>query len=227
MSTPRLRPRILPIGIGGLVMAAAVAAMMSTASGALIAAATVARADVVPVRCQLVRQDDQHRRHRQPRARRQGQPLLGPGPGHRGHADRHGSAKDVVVALTIAYDILVGGLLVAILGGLVWKRGTGIAAAWLHGRGLGGDLAPDRAGRQREIPAWTASSPTIPSTGASISSPWSTSWSRCSRIPRTRRSCGTGMRRVAGQDNEEAPGGVPPRRRSRQARSPKSQARSP
>jgi SSS family solute:Na+ symporter len=37
--------------------------------------------------------------------------------------------KDVVAALTIAYDILVGGLLVAILGGLVWKRGTGLAAA--------------------------------------------------------------------------------------------------
>ena len=37
--------------------------------------------------------------------------------------------KDVVAALTIAYDILVGGLLVAILGGLVWKRGTGVAAA--------------------------------------------------------------------------------------------------
>ena len=41
---------LLPLGIGGLVLAAAVAAMMSTASGALIAAATVARADVVPVR---------------------------------------------------------------------------------------------------------------------------------------------------------------------------------
>ncbi|QHK21701.1 sodium:solute symporter [Pseudarthrobacter psychrotolerans] len=40
------------------------------------------------------------------------------------------AAQDVVVALTIAYDILVGGLLVAILGGLVWKRGTGIAPAW-------------------------------------------------------------------------------------------------
>ena len=34
-----------------------------------------------------------------------------------------------MAALTIAYDILVGGLLVAILGGLVWKRGTGAAAA--------------------------------------------------------------------------------------------------
>ena len=37
---------------------------------------------------------------------------------------------DVVAALTIAYDILVGGLFVAIVGGLVWKRGTGTAALW-------------------------------------------------------------------------------------------------
>src|SRR6476661_5061292 len=43
--------------------------------------------------------------------------------------------KDVVAALTIAYDILVGGLLVAILGGLIWKRGTGIAAAASMGVG--------------------------------------------------------------------------------------------
>src|SRR4029453_15483195 len=45
------------------------------------------------------------------------------------------STKDVVAALTIAYDILVGGLLVAIIGGLVWKRGTGIAAAASMGVG--------------------------------------------------------------------------------------------
>lgn len=36
---------------------------------------------------------------------------------------------DTVTSLTIAYDILVGGLMVAILGGLVWKRGTGMGAA--------------------------------------------------------------------------------------------------
>ncbi len=35
---------------------------------------------------------------------------------------------DVVAALTIAYDILVGGLLVAIIGGLLWKRGNGLGA---------------------------------------------------------------------------------------------------
>jgi solute:Na+ symporter, SSS family len=36
--------------------------------------------------------------------------------------------QDVVAALTVAYDILVGGLLVPILGGLVWRRGTNIGA---------------------------------------------------------------------------------------------------
>jgi SSS family solute:Na+ symporter len=36
--------------------------------------------------------------------------------------------SDVVAALTIAYDILVGGLLVPILGGFLWKRATGTGA---------------------------------------------------------------------------------------------------
>lgn len=36
--------------------------------------------------------------------------------------------NDVVGALTIAYDILVGGLLVPILGGFLWKRATGAGA---------------------------------------------------------------------------------------------------
>jgi SSS family solute:Na+ symporter len=43
--------------------------------------------------------------------------------------------NDVVAALTIAYDILVGGLLVAILGGFVWKRATGAGALWSMGVG--------------------------------------------------------------------------------------------
>jgi SSS family solute:Na+ symporter len=34
------------------------------------------------------------------------------------------SLRDILAALTIAYDILVGGLLVAIVGGIVWQRGT-------------------------------------------------------------------------------------------------------
>src|SRR6185437_7461602 len=32
--------------------------------------------------------------------------------------------QDVVAALTVAYDILVGGLAVAIIGGIIWKRAT-------------------------------------------------------------------------------------------------------
>ena len=120
---------ILPIGIGGLVMAAAVAAMMSTASGALIAAATVARADVVPFVAswfgKTIYTDDTENPEHDVKANRYW--VLGLGVVA---VLISMAAQDVVVALTIAYDILVGGLLVAILGGLVWKRGTGIAAAW-------------------------------------------------------------------------------------------------
>jgi SSS family solute:Na+ symporter len=119
---------LLPVGIGGLVLAAAVAAMMSTASGALIAAATVARADVLPFVAGWFGKDVNTGDTENPE--------------HDVKANRIWVlalgivaiviaiiTKDVVAALTIAYDILVGGLLVAILGGLVWKRGTGVAAA--------------------------------------------------------------------------------------------------
>jgi len=120
---------LLPIGIGGIVMAAAVAAMMSTASGALIAAATVARKDVVPFVAgwfgkKIDTSDSSN-------------------PEHDVAANRWYVlglgllvvlisivVDDVVFALTIAYDILVGGLLVAIIGGMVWKRGNGLGAAW-------------------------------------------------------------------------------------------------
>ena len=119
---------LLPIGIGGLVLAAAVAAMMSTASGALIAAATVARADVLPFVASWfgkdINTDDTDNPEHDVKANRMW--VLGLGIVAIVIAI---ITKDVVAALTIAYDILVGGLLVAILGGLVWKRGTGVAAA--------------------------------------------------------------------------------------------------
>ena len=43
--------------------------------------------------------------------------------------------KDVVAALTVAYDILVGGLAVAIIGGIIWKRAniTGALASIIAG----------------------------------------------------------------------------------------------
>ena len=102
--------------------------MMSTASGALIATATVARTDVEPLRRAGLRA---RTRTETEDAERDV------------HSDRlyvvvlgiaviviAALLNDVVAALTIAYDILVGGLLVAILGGFLWKRATGTGALW-------------------------------------------------------------------------------------------------
>ncbi len=111
---------VLPEGLSGLVVAGALAAIMSTSSGALIATATVAKEDIL-------------------RAFRR-----------RPHVDAAGdevgssrklvvifgvvmagiacALQDVVAALTIASDILVGGLMVAVLGGMIWKRATAFGA---------------------------------------------------------------------------------------------------
>jgi SSS family solute:Na+ symporter len=104
--------------------------MMSTASGALIATATVARTDVKPLLMRIVGRRDEE----SPAAERSDTD-------NDVHSDRlyvvvlgiaviviAALLNDVVAALTIAYDILVGGLLVAILGGFVWKRATGTGA---------------------------------------------------------------------------------------------------
>lgn len=125
---------VLPLVIGGLVLAAAVAAMMSTASGALIAAATVARTDVVPFVASWFgrKVTVEHDRNPEEDVRENRWWVLGLGVAAIIIAIL---VKDVVAALTIAYDILVGGLLVAILGGLVWKRGTGLGAAVSMGVG--------------------------------------------------------------------------------------------
>lgn len=123
---------ILPVGISGIVLAAAVAAMMSTASGALIATATVAKTDVKPLLLRMIGRD-------LPQEQDADRDV---------HSDRlyvvvlgiaviviAALLNDVVAALTIAYDILVGGLLVAILGGFLWKRATGAGALWSMGVG--------------------------------------------------------------------------------------------
>lgn len=116
---------VLPIGIGGLVLAAAVAAMMSTASGALIAAATVARTDVVPFVGGWFGRNGMEGTTSDHDVRSSRWWVLGLGLVTIALAV---IVQDVVAALTIAYDILVGGLLVAILGGLVWRRGNGLGA---------------------------------------------------------------------------------------------------
>ncbi|MGW3690635.1 sodium:solute symporter [Streptomyces sp. NPDC005125] len=112
----------LPTGVKGLVLAAALSAMMSTASGALIASATVANNDIWRKLRTLRRgsaQDSAADEHDEVRGNRLAIVLLG--------VIAIAIAcmlSDVISALTVAYNLLVGGLLVPILGGLVWKRGN-------------------------------------------------------------------------------------------------------
>lgn len=126
----------LPVGVRGLVLAAALSAVMSTSSGALIACATVANNDIwsrVKGVAALRR-----RPAAEPRAEHAGD-------GAEAHDEVRGNRvfillmglaviviaialNNVVEALTLAYNVLVGGLLVPILGGLLWKRGTATGA---------------------------------------------------------------------------------------------------
>ena len=115
---PQIVKTALPAGISGLVMAAALAAIMSTSSGALIATATVVKEDIARRLFKKAAADSQAQRdHDEVRS-------------SRGYILGFGVIvvaiacvlKDVVAALTIAYDILVGGLAVAIIGGIIWRR---------------------------------------------------------------------------------------------------------
>ncbi|MFE7930033.1 sodium:solute symporter [Streptomyces sp. NPDC057456] len=111
----------LPVGVRGLVLAAALAAVMSTSSGALIACATVANNDIWSRLRGAVSADGEERAEERDEVR-----------GNRLFILLMGIAvivtaialDNVVEALTVAYNLLVGGLLVPILGGLLWKRGT-------------------------------------------------------------------------------------------------------
>ncbi|MFF3764835.1 sodium:solute symporter [Streptomyces sp. NPDC001922] len=120
----------LPIGVKGLVLAAALSAVMSTSSGALIACATVADQDIWQRLRGTVSPSGDGERHDEVKGNRVFIVLMG-------------AAviviaillNNVVEALTVAYNLLVGGLLVPILGGLVWKRGTGTGALAAVGTG--------------------------------------------------------------------------------------------
>lgn len=103
---------VLAPGLRGLVVAAALSAIMSTASGCLLAAATVLQEDIY--------------------AR-----FLRPGTTSDIRLSRcitllMGGAmlvlaclvNDVIAALSIAYNLLVGGLLVPIVGALLWRRAS-------------------------------------------------------------------------------------------------------
>lgn len=112
----------LPDGIRGLVIAAALAAMMSTASAGLLAASTTLTEDLLP------------------RLRGGKASTLGIA---RGFTLLTGLAvlavallvNDVIGALTLAYNLLVGGILVPLLGAILWPRATtaGALASMLLG----------------------------------------------------------------------------------------------
>lgn len=142
----------LPTGLAGLVLAAALSAVMSTASGALIACSAVTSTDLLPEVRRLWRRAAPS--GTSPDASTApGTPEGATGGPAEGERDEVASNRittlvlgagtiavsllvdDVVAGLTVAYNILVGGLLVAILGGLVWRRGTrpGALASMLVG----------------------------------------------------------------------------------------------
>ncbi|WP_051857826.1 sodium:solute symporter [Streptomyces cellulosae] len=110
----------LPVGVRGLVLAAALAAVMSTSSGALIACATVANNDIWS-RLRGATDATADNRDDSDEVRGNRAFILVMGVVVIGTAI---TLNNVVEALTVAYNLLVGGLLVPILGGLLWKRGT-------------------------------------------------------------------------------------------------------
>jgi len=103
---------VLPVGLRGLVLAAALAAIMSTASACLLAASTVLLEDVY--------------------LRLRGALNAGSVAQSRVVTLGLGAVMtllscvmhDVIAALTVAYDFLVGGLLVPVIGAMMWRRGT-------------------------------------------------------------------------------------------------------
>lgn len=112
----------LPDGIRGLVIAAALAAMMSTASAGLLAASTTLTEDLLP-------------RLRGGKASSLGMARLFTGLTGLAVLAIALLVNDVIGALTLAYNLLVGGILVPLLGAILWRRATtaGALASMLLG----------------------------------------------------------------------------------------------
>lgn len=122
----------MPPVLAGLVLAAALSAVMSTSSGALLATATVFDQDLLGAL-----------RRRRGAAAGAADPAHDELSGNRWAVAAFGVVmvgiacllRDVVAALTLAYGILVGGLLVPVLGGLLWRRATRAGALAAMGTG--------------------------------------------------------------------------------------------
>lgn len=114
----------LPAGLRGLVTAAALAALMSTAAAGLLAASTTAAQDIWP----LLRKraaDEGSARENRVATLLTGLVVLAIAM----------VVHDVIGALTLAYNLLVGGMLVPLLGAVFWRRAstTGAIASMLVG----------------------------------------------------------------------------------------------
>jgi len=168
----------LPVGVRGLVLAAALAAVMSTSSGALIACATVANNDIWSKLRGAVRREDGEEEHDEVRGNRAF--ILVMGVAVIGTAI---ALNNVVEALTVAYNLLVGGLLVPILGGLLWKRGTAqgaLASVIVGGLAVVGLMAtygilanePVYYGLLLSLAAYVTVSLATPATDAAVLAAW-------------------------------------------------------
>jgi len=107
---------VLPVGMRGLVLAAALAAIMSTASACLLATSTVLLEDVyLPLR-----ERGSQGTVKQSRIGTLACGLL--------MTIVACGTRDVIAAITVAYDFLVGALFVPVIGAMLWPRGTARAA---------------------------------------------------------------------------------------------------
>jgi solute:Na+ symporter, SSS family len=106
----------LPAGVRGLVLAAALAAIMSTASAGLLASSTLLLEDIYE-------RFFKHEAGEHLAANRTATLLVGVVV-----LILACLVNDVIAALTVAYNLLVGGLLVPIIGALLWRRATGTGA---------------------------------------------------------------------------------------------------
>ena len=107
---------VLPVGIRGLLLAAALSAIMSTASACLLASSTVLLEDVyIPIR--KVRSIGSIAQTRWITL------ILGICA-----TTIACVTSDVIAALSIGYDLLVGALFVPVIGAILWRRGTARAA---------------------------------------------------------------------------------------------------
>jgi SSS family solute:Na+ symporter len=168
----------LPVGVRGLVLAAALAAVMSTSSGALIACATVANNDIWSKLRGAVRRDGAEEQRDEVRGNRAFILVMGVAVIVTAIA-----LNNVVEALTVAYNLLVGGLLVPILGGLLWKRGTAqgaLASVAVGGLAVVGLMAtygilanePVYYGLLLSLAAYVTVSLATPATDAAVLAAW-------------------------------------------------------